>query len=308
LSARVDLGAVADEAKHVGMREAHPVPPLVASPDVEAMVAKLEVAGFRFEGSSGLAAATAGSAKEGAGFGAVNRQTERMARRRSLTTADQLAAVVGGISEVRASDADLQYVPSSETLYASFTVDVPHIGAARMIVEAHVADDAFERYAKIRAGADRVVADLERKADSEFESLDYATKAERLLLGGVNLGDFAALPTRMMERDATRRALRWLRQVRDKTGVNLLVPHLVQPERIVSAQRMAQEECVESTAGGLASGEEGAVEITILDDLRRALEGYGAARMRFKPPDDDEHPGITPIAGPERLPPEKEKK
>lgn len=302
--AGADLRSIADEAKQLGFREAHLVPPLAASPAVEALLVRLEAAGFRFEGSEAVTATIAGAAKPGEGFGATRPRSERLVRRRAVTTADQVSAIVASLEEASASDADLHYDPSSETLYASFTVDVPQAGRGRVLVEARVPDDQFAGYAKLRRGADRVVEELERKCDEEFEGVEAADKAVRHLLGGVNLKDIAALPTRMMERDATRRALRWLRQVRDKTGVNLLAPHLVKPEHLVGARQEQQEDCVGSTAGGMVADDERTVEITILEDLRRALEGYGAARMRLKPPDQDDHPGITPVAGHERPPSE----
>lgn len=302
MAERADLAAIADEAKRVGIRESHPVPPLVASPDVAALVARLEDAGFRFEGSGTLAAATAGAAKPGIGFDAAQPRTERMVRRSAIATAEQASAVVDAIGELRAVDADVQYDPTSETLFASFTVDVPHAGPGRVIVEARVSDDRFAQYEKLRTGADRIVADLERNGDAEYENAVVAGDAERLLLGAVNLNDIAALPTRMMERDATRRALRWLRQVRDKAGVNLLAPHLVQPERLAGGDQGRTQDCTGSTAAGMATDDDGGVETTILEDLRHALEGYGAARMRLRPPDQEDHLGITPSAGRGRPP------
>lgn len=301
IAARIDLGGIADRARKAAMSESHPVPPLQPSEAVRKVRAELEAAGFRFEESKDVTAQLAVEMKRGEGFDADASKEKNPVRRRDVTTGEQVAALVDAITRARAAEVDLRYDRAAQKAFVGMTVDLPHVGKRRMHVELALPEDAYDRYAKLRRGADAIVHDLEERCDTAYEELTSSDQAVKHLLDAVNLRDVAALPTRMMERDATRRALRWLRKIRDEAGVNLLVPHLVQPERLVGGRPAAAErDCVSSTADSMEAGNVGDVETTVVEDLRKALESYGAARMRLRPPGDDEHLGITPAAGRER--------
>jgi hypothetical protein len=200
--------------------------------------------------------------------------------------------------EVRTSD--LRYDPASKRLSLKMRVPYDASRGAIVGIELEAEPEEFEAYARGRATDDEQVAFMEGKvaeASERVRDAEHAATRFVDLLGGK---DVAMLPSRMMERDATRRALQWMRTIRERTGVDLFAAHHVAPESLVANRtRVPDGDCVGSTAAGVEAGEvSDKVEVKVLKDLKDALASYGADDLRLRP--DDEGGSVTPIAGYDR--------
>lgn len=105
-----------------------------------------------------------------------------------------------------------------------------------------------------------------------------ATTPEEVLEAAKELKDILALPSRMLERDANRRALSALRKLRDRIGVNLLKDTLNPPEALMSGA----EGCTQASAEALASSDRDDLVVAATpDQLRKDLSSYGAVQFRI---------------------------
>lgn len=91
------------------------------------------------------------------------------------------------------------------------------------------------------------------------------------------LKDILALPLRMAERDATRRALQGLRRIREEAGIDLLSKTLNPKEALLSAA----EGCEAATAEGLERPDDYVVVSTVAA-MKGDLKTYGAEKFRIK--------------------------
>lgn len=261
-----------------GPRKDASIPPLVATPEAEAFIGELERAGFVFDGDG----------EEGG------------VPRSSLRDAASVAAFLrDALTSMRAASSSLTYDAAAGRL----GVDAAIGKAGRLrIKDLPVDEDDHAAYAKVRARADEIVAELEARADSAYDDVQQVARAQQLLMEHIDVNAITSLPTKMMERDATRRALQWLREARGRTGADLLKTHAVPPEALIAVGKSPDlaDGCVGSVADGMGGEGEAAVEATVLDDLKRALKTYGADKLRLRPPDDDVGMGISPVAGLDR--------
>lgn len=102
------------------------------------------------------------------------------------------------------------------------------------------------------------------------------------------LKDILGLPSRMLERDANRRALQALRKLRDAIGVDLLKETINPPEALMSGA----EDCARASADVLAPGDrEDLVIAATPGQLRKDLSSYGAVKFRIG---KDKGGGIMP--------------
>jgi hypothetical protein len=304
----LDLGKLLEECKETADDERHVFPPLVASPRVAALVAKLEDAGVMFQEryrDEGLDRKQ--WRPEDLRFPSERELPAAPLSALSITTGDQAKSVLEAIMEAKAHETELLYDVAAEELVMRLKflpaggqaaegqpgVTKRSFGQARVLaVRVGVDHDAFERYAGQRENADRQVRLLEEKTDAAWRDAQKTAELQQLLIRELAIDDIAALPTRMMERDATRRALQWLRSVRQRAGIDLLAPHRVSRESLASSGGGTGTDCLGATQHGIEAGDE-AVEATVVADLKRALTSYGADRPLRSP--DGGH-GFRPIA------------
>lgn len=146
-------------------------------------------------------------------------------------------------------------------------------------------------YDRISAGFAAVAAEfaaLKRKADGLEVHMGLIDETKDDLVRGTGLSEIIAVPTKVMERDATRRAIQWMRRIRDSAGVNLMLPHRVRPESMV-AVGVRPGDCVDDTARGMDAGEVAEPISTVYEDLKRALRSYGAGKeWKLRKPGVDE--------------------
>lgn len=117
----------------------------------------------------------------------------------------------------------------------------------------------------------RAMADAEAVA-----ALERASTMEELQAAAAKLKDILALPLRMAERDATRRALLSLRRVRKESGIDLLTKTLNPKEALASEA----EGCAAATAEGLEEPEK-YVSVSTVAAMKGDLKTYGADTFRI---------------------------
>ncbi len=118
----------------------------------------------------------------------------------------------------------------------------------------------------------RVAADAEAVA-----ALESASTMEELEAAAALLRDVLALPLRMAERDATRRALQGLRRVREEAGIDLLSKTLNPKEALVTEA----EGCEASTVEGV-NDPDAYVKVSTVAAMKGDLKTYGAEKFRIK--------------------------
>ncbi|HTK05137.1 MAG TPA: hypothetical protein VL500_06125 [Candidatus Eisenbacteria bacterium] len=315
---RMDVDGILAESERLIAAEGHVTPPLKASPETAKLVDKLTDAGIRFQEEY---------REDGLEDRAYRPQHVRIAAERelpadvlselSVTTPAQVKDILEqSVFGALAHETDLTYDPATEELIARVPYQVT--GQARppeeqrrfggsgprrrmFAMRLNVPQDVFDEYLRLREGADRQVRQLEEAVDKAYDDAVGDERAQGMMIESLNMKDIAALPTRMMERDATRRALQWLRTVRQRTGVDLLATHQA-PREALAAMSGGQTatDCVGATLEGIAHPDEQTVEAKVLTDLKRALTSYGADKMQLRPPGEDDGAGFIPIAGHER--------
>lgn len=116
------------------------------------------------------------------------------------------------------------------------------------------------------------------------------------LLREFQIREIVMVATKILERDATRRALAWAREIREVAGIDLFARHVVPAQP--TAKRGRTDRHLGSTADSLEKASAQLMtETDILEDLKRGLQTYGADRLRMRDPENSDDVGITPTAG-----------
>ncbi len=122
------------------------------------------------------------------------------------------------------------------------------------------------------------VPEAHASADAEAVSaLGSASTMEELEAAAAKLKDILALPLRMAERDATRRALQNLRRIREEAGIDLLSKTL-NPKGALASEA---EGCEAATAEGLDDAD-AYVNVSTVAAMKGDLKTYGAEKFRIK--------------------------
>lgn len=108
-------------------------------------------------------------------------------------------------------------------------------------------------------------------------AFEAAATMEELEAASRKLKDILALPLRMAERDATRRALQGLRRIREEAGIDLLSKTLNPKEALLTSA----EGCEAATAEGLEDPDR-YVAVSTIAAMKGDLKTYGAERFRIK--------------------------
>lgn len=140
------------------------------------------------------------------------------------------------------------------------------------------------------------IRELEAKTDAIIQTVSSVEAAQVSLFRHMNIHDIASVPTRMMERDATRRAFQWLRKVRREVGVDFLARHEVRA-KTTRQWKYRVPTCEDSVDQNLHTEDVRTIQTTVRADLKAALRMYGADTSRLFKPDDEDEKGITPLAG-----------
>lgn len=135
------------------------------------------------------------------------------------------------------------------------------------------------------------VPDVEAIADPEaLRALREAKTFLELDAANARLRDILALPTQMSERDATRRALLWMRRIREEAGIDLLSKTLNVKEAVTDHPPL----CADYVVDALSQDADGYISVSTIDVMRRDLASYGADRFRLR---KDKDGGTMPSAG-----------
>ncbi|HTK59928.1 MAG TPA: hypothetical protein VL283_01855 [Candidatus Baltobacteraceae bacterium] len=122
------------------------------------------------------------------------------------------------------------------------------------------------------------IPEAREAADPEaVAALEAASTMEELETAAARLKDILALPLRMAERDATRRALQNLRRVREESGIDLLSKTLNPKEALVSPA----EGCEAATIEGLEDPDR-YVAVSTVAAMKGDLKTYGAGTSRIR--------------------------
>lgn len=118
---------------------------------------------------------------------------------------------------------------------------------------------------------DSLISDERETGESAQKYTDIVKK--RL----AKLEDLIKLPGRMMERDATRRAFQWLRELRQKHGIDLFKGIYVKAEKLVIPPD-EEETCADDVSTALAAAPKkmGIIASASQKELTRYLKSYGA--------------------------------
>ncbi|MBI2483063.1 hypothetical protein HYV74_02680 [Candidatus Uhrbacteria bacterium] len=227
----------------------------------QSIVADLELSGFVFAESLG---------KEGA------LQTDRSPLSResigSVDDARQLLRTLTMLSTLNAT-----HERRDGKIWIQYTMPgfVQFMG---VMIRLCVGDDPqYQDLVREQAAAEAKMEDWdrrepERKAKLEMLREDFATQWR-----AAKLDHLLELPTRIKERDATRRAFQWMREIRTEHGIDLTAPVIVTEDALTRALEskctaglsQAHGESPESTA-------DGGVILSAVQRLRLALGTYDA--------------------------------
>lgn len=122
------------------------------------------------------------------------------------------------------------------------------------------------------------IPEAREAADSEaVAALASASTMEELEAAVARLRGILALPLRMAERDATRRALQGLRRIREEAGIDLLSKTLNPKEALVSEAEGCEAAMVEG-----AEDPDAYVKVSTVAAMKGDLKTYGAEKFRIK--------------------------
>jgi hypothetical protein len=129
------------------------------------------------------------------------------------------------------------------------------------------------------------IPEARESADPEaVAAFESASTMEDMEAAAAKLKDILALPLRMAERDATRRALQNLRRIRAEAGIDLLKKTLNPKEALASRA----EGCEAATAEGLEDPDD-YVNVSTVAAMKGDLKTYGADTFRIgKPPEQED--------------------
>jgi hypothetical protein len=121
------------------------------------------------------------------------------------------------------------------------------------------------------------IPEAREAADAEaVAALASASTSEELEAAAARLKDVLALPLRMAERDATRRALQGLRRIREEAGIDLLKKTLNPKDALASEA----EGCEAATAEGFDEPD-AYVKVSTVAAMKGDLKTYGADTFRI---------------------------
>jgi hypothetical protein len=124
------------------------------------------------------------------------------------------------------------------------------------------------------------VAELKSKRQGKLDDADRLRGAQHDLMDQViDMEAVIGAPKKMLERNATKEALTWMRKLRNQFGIDLLA-RSVFPTRALRFGGRPPGDCEDSIRRGFRREEagDGGVETSTQDDLKLALWTYGAAR------------------------------
>ncbi len=182
--------------------------------------------------------------------------------------------------------------------YFLFNLEYPfEIGGKTYTVElnAKAKKDAYNKYSKNITG----IIKEAKSEEEEKTKLEIAMEKleERIvkLLRESEIDKIIYLPKKICERDATYRALRWIKKIRDKTGFDLLKAVDPKGKDFFMAEG---GDCVDSVQKAIKSEggnfQEGA---GLLVFFREALAGYKAENKEFRLKGKRNKLGVMPVPG-----------
>lgn len=140
--------------------------------------------------------------------------------------------------------------------------------------------DLAERLKGTRGHLDAIFASIPEAREaadaSAVAALEAAETMEDLEAAAAQLKDILALPLRMAERDATRRALQNLRRIREEAGIDLLAKTL-NPKAALASEA---EGCEAATAAGMEDAD-AYVNVSTVAAMKGDLKTYGAEKFRI---------------------------
>jgi hypothetical protein len=174
--------------------------------------------------------------------------------------------------------------------------DIDHLNSEMTSLTSELADKTRMVEASETIGEASVVESS--RAGKEVAARKLAEAKERFekmcLLYRVKPAAYAAV--QILERDATRRAFEWMRELRRESGVDVLAEIRVKEQK-------PRDDCEASLAAESVSGQGVVPEWTAMDYVTHAkskLESYDADKWRIG--EEEDRPGVTPVPGRNRLP------
>lgn len=155
---------------------------------------------------------------------------------------------------------------------------------ARKMEEAGVDIGDEATLGRLRSAREEAEAEAQR-AKARFDNL--------ILMSGAKQSVYVA--NQILERDATRRAFEWMREIKKETGVDVLAETRIKREP-------ASDVCETSMVAEAEAGQETLPEWSVTDYVthaREKLATYGADRRRLGK--SDVSPGVIPAPGSNRL-------
>ena len=125
-----------------------------------------------------------------------------------------------------------------------------------------------------------------RIRELEKEAAKIVRMQKRIMDEMMDVEAIMALPTQTLERNATARALKWLRTIRKQSGIDLFRPHAMESKALIGGKKRL-EDCRSYVITGLRQGTSKVLpETSVLEELEEALRTYGAekpGKIRPKP-------------------------
>lgn len=142
-----------------------------------------------------------------------------------------------------------------------------------------------EQYEKILAtrtefqDEEKELMQAEKNAQHQTEQIAKDIYSQ---LDSINAYDLMHLPTRILERDATRRAFGWLRQIRKQTGADLFKPVIAKRSELLAN---SENSCAQSMGQDDSEAEpsESATVADVRSQMKAALRSYGAEKSVPRP-------------------------
>ncbi|MBU1032428.1 MAG: hypothetical protein ABII13_05450 [Patescibacteria group bacterium] len=186
-------------------------------------------------------------------------------------------------------ESELRYMPEAKMLILQFpvhgTMDSPTEEFRGMLEIANITEDAYRQ----QEDQLQVFDDRKKQLQQELEKLEHR-------LGELEepIENIRALPKRMMERDATRRALQWMRALRQVSNIDLFRGIEVSRGEIPSL--IKHETCEDTMKLGLIPEGEDLLVTDAKTRLQWALSSYGATTKEMR----KKYGIIIPAAGSKR--------
>lgn len=169
-----------------------------------------------------------------------------------------------------------KYLDSEKKLTSFHRLTSPDRETILVIVASRVSKEKYEKYAAEQKNLERDINKIKQEKLVIEEEKKRLQIAKENIMDSLHIKDLPALPTRMMERDATRRAFQWMRELRQKYGIDLFKSVRVKQGEHLPEIRRIEEECETSITAGLKEGEEKIIRTDAKRDLSIALKTYRA--------------------------------